>query len=124
MKRKFIDFGEYSQHIKPFSQWSFGSVSPFSQVSTPKALFVAYAGNISPVSSPSRAMGTIEVCRPGESDPVKFNFNQHIIYSTGTTSLLEIVETNPQKLDHHWTNSYPPYIQDAAPEWVKNILDK
>ncbi len=124
MKRKFIDFEEYSEIVKPFSQWSFGTVSPFPQVSTPKALFVAYAGNISPVSGPSVAMGTLEICRPGESDPVKFNFNQHIFYSTGTISLLEIVETNPQKLAHHWTDDYPTHIQNTAPDWVEDLQNK
>lgn len=125
MKRKFIEFKDYSQYIKQSSQWSFGSVSPFPQVSTPKALFVAFAGAISPVSGLSIAMGTLEVCRSGEEDQVKFNFDQHVFYSTGTPSILEIVETQSRKFDHHWTNSYPPYIQGAAPEWIiRNLLDK
>ena len=123
MKRKFIEFDDYRQKIEPFTQWSFGLVSPFVQISIPKALFVALTGGLSPVSGPSIAMGTMEVCRSGESDPVKFNFNQHVFYSTGTPSILEIVETNPQKLVHHWTNDYPSHIQGAAPKWVINLLD-
>lgn len=123
-KRKFVKFEDYKQHIEPNSQWGFGTASPFAQVSTPKALFVALAGALLPASGPSMAMGTMEVCRPGESDPVKFNFNQHIFYSTGTPSLLEVVETSPQKLPHHWTNSYPSHVQGAAPEWVMDLLDK
>jgi len=69
-------------------------------------------------------MGTLEVCRSGELDPVKFNFNQHVFYSTGTPSLLEIVETNPQNLAYHWTNDYPSHIQMVAPKWIEDLQDK
>lgn len=124
MKRKFVEFDNYRKRIRPYTQWSFGTSSPFTQISTPKALFITLAGTLSPTSGPSIAMGTMEVCRPGESDPVKFNFNQHVFYSTGTPSLLEIVETNPKKLPYHWTNSFPSYVQGAAPEWIKDLLEK
>lgn len=121
-KRKFIEFDDYKESIQSGAQWSFGTASPFEQVSTPKALFVALAGTLSPTSGVSIAMGTMNVCRPGESDPVKFNFNQHVFYSTGTPSILEIIETDPKTLPYHWTNNFPSYIQGAAPEWVRNLL--
>lgn len=123
MKRKFIEFEEYKKSVKPNAEWSFGSVPPFPQISTPKALFAAWAGTLSPTSGTSIAMGTLEVCRPGENDPVLFNFNQQVFYSTGTISLLEIVETDKKILSHHWTKSIPDHIRSDAPEWVKSLVN-
>lgn len=120
-KRKLINFDDYRDNIKPNTQLGFGSASPFEQVATPKALFVTTAGNLSPVSGTSIAVGTMEVCRPGEKDPARFNFDRHVFYSTGTPSLLELVEIESGKIPYHWTNSYPSHIKKTAPKWVRDI---
>lgn len=79
MKRKFVDFEDYREIIEPETKISFSTTSPL-QVLTrpPSTLFIAWAGNLSPVSGTSIAMGTIDFCRL-DDDPQPLNFDKYVL---------------------------------------------
>lgn len=120
MKRKFVNFEDYRKVVEPDTKISFGTISPFQTLTNPRStLFIAWAGNLSPVSGTSIAMGTIDFCRL-DNDPQPLNFDKYVFYSTGTPSILEVV--GPKKPNYHWSSKLPGHLQDNAPNWVKEII--
>ncbi len=124
MKNKYITDKEYLAVIQPDTKISFGTVSPFALLNFPthKTAFVAWYGNISFGSSPSLAIGTLEVCRYGEGTVV-YDFDKYPIYTTGTPSVYEIV--GPQKPFYHWSSSIPDHLRNQIPNsFVKSIEEQ
>lgn len=121
MKKKYIQLSEFQENIKPMTQISFGTVSPFRIVSyaQDKILFGALYGNTSYASGPSIAIGTLEVCRRGDGT-VLFDFESYKLLTTSTSTVIEVV--GPLKPSYHWSTSLPPHLNDQAPVWVKEVI--
>lgn len=119
MQRKYEKYQDYKEIIQSKAKVSFGTISPVRSVTAPDSmLFIAWAGNLSPVSGTSLAMGTVDVCRGGDN---LLKFDKYTIHSTATPSLLELV--GPQKPDYHWTQNLPEHLSDA-PNWVQESVKK
>lgn len=120
MKRKFLSSDEYKKALPP-SGISFATISPFQLISLPSdSLFCTLAGKYTPTSTPSLALGTLQFCRYDQKDSMPLNFYSHIVYSTGTPSILELVAIKPE---YHWSNNLPAELGTAAPTWVNEIIN-
>ena len=122
MKRKSLKLEQYRINMKLEEKLSFGTKSPFPEISFPpeKTLFSAWHGNL--IACDVR--GTIYVCRL-DNDPKPLNFDIYSIRSTENEKPLEI--RGPQRSEYHWVGRFediPTFLKDSMPRWVKEKIKK
>lgn len=122
MTDEIIKFEEFSSLIK--SGRSLGTVSPVSLISGPSTtLFYDMRGSATFTSLASLAMGTLDRWRLDLNDPLPLNRDQWVFFSTGTPSLVRIVERNKPEIPSHWTDKLPEK-ELVYPDWAKNLVEE
>lgn len=122
MKDNIISYNGFS-HIVAAGR-SLGTISPVLNISGPTTtLFYDLRGSATYTSTPSLAMGTLDRWRIDANDPLALNRDQYIFYSTGTQSLIRIVEREKNQISCHWTDKLPVREVGGYPDWVKCLVD-
>lgn len=124
MTDKLIDFNNCVSIFQPNLQKSFATVPPIPLISGPTTtLFYSWAGSVSYNSNPSIAFGTIDRWRVDFNDaPQYLNRDQWIFWSSGTPSVVRVLEVQKKDIPFHWSNELPQEIGSQSPEWVKNLV--
>lgn len=120
MQNKIIDFNEFSKLLS--SGRSLGTISPVQNISGPiTTLFYDLRGSATYTSCPSLAMGTLDRWRIDEKDTLPLNRDQWVFWSTGTPSLVRILEQEKSMIPHHWTDKLPDN-EINYPNWTRKLV--
>ncbi len=123
MKDKLINFDEFLNIVG--SGRSLGTISPTQLISGPTTtLFYDMRGSATYTSCASLAMSTLDRWRTDINDSLPLNRDQWIFYSTGTPSLVRIVEREKSSIPDHWARDLPEKEVDSYPNWIKNLVNE
>lgn len=121
MQRKVVPYNEFKILLAPNYKRSYATYSPFSPVTLPsRTKFTTWSGTQSYASGSSVLLGGFEICRTDPKDPVLFNFDRYLIYSTVTPGLVELDGSG--KPDYHWADDLPTGMKQDAPNWVQDLV--
>jgi len=122
MQDKLINFDELSKFLN--GNRSLGTISPVPNISGPTTtLFYDLRGSATYTSCPSLAMGTLDRWRIDPNDPLPLNRDQWIFWTTGTATLVRILEMEKYAIPNHWTNRLP-LNEIEYPSWTINLVEK
>lgn len=103
---------------------SLGTVSPFPNILGPTTtLFYDLRGSATYTSVQSLAVGTLDRWRTDFEDPLPLNRDQSVLFTTGTPSLLRIVERKAADIDSHWADQLPHAEVGGYPNWADNLVN-
>ena len=123
MTDKLLSYGGCVSIFQPDLQISFGTVSPVNIISGPDSpQLYSWSGRVSYTSQPSVAFGTIDRWRYDPNGSMPLNRDQWILWSTGTASVVRIMETEKPKISNHWSDSLPSDLAESAPAWVGTFI--
>ena len=123
MKDKTIDFRSCVSIFQPCMRRSFATVSPVSII-TGDGLVYSWAGSVSYTSNPSVCFGTIDRLRLDPKDNQPLNRDQWTLNSTGTPSLIRILEIQKEDIFEHHSDKLPSDMKDDSPSWVRHLVDE
>lgn len=122
MKDKLITYEEFSRLLTEGR--SLGTISPVRNISGPSTtLFYDLRGLATYTSCASLAMGTLDRWRIDPEDELPLNRDQYVFYSTGTPSLVRIVEREKNLIPFHWSDSLPYSKIGEYPKWAENMVN-
>lgn len=122
MQDKLINFYELSKLLN--GSQSLETISPVQSISGPtNTLFYDLRGSATHTTCPSLAMGTLDRWRIDPNDPLPLKRDQWVFWSTGTATLVRILEVEKNSISHHWTDRLPE-DENEYPDWTKCLVDK